>query len=44
MIIRKMLNIIETLYLSSIPSMGKTIIDGLNTPIDECLSEDEVSW
>lgn len=44
MIIRKMLNIIETLYLSSIPSMGKTIIDGLNTPIDECVPEDEVCW
>lgn len=42
MIIRKILNIIETLYLSSIPSMGKTIICGLNTPIDECVPEDEV--
>lgn len=44
MIIRKILNIIETLYLSSIPSMGKTIIGGLNTSIDECVPEDEVCW
>jgi len=32
----------ETLYLSSIPGMRESIIEGLKTPIKEC-SED-VSW
>ena len=32
----------ETLYLSSIPGMKKSIIDGLNTPIQEC--EDKLEW
>ena len=32
----------ETLYLSSIPGMRESIIEGLRTPIKEC-SED-VSW
>lgn len=26
------------------PNMKDTIIDGLNTPISECLSEDKVKW
>ena len=29
----------ETLYLTSIPNMRESIIDGLNTPIEECLTE-----
>jgi prevent-host-death family protein len=32
----------ETLYLLSIPGMRESIIEGLNTPLDEC--EDEVEW
>ncbi|MGH7885015.1 MAG: type II toxin-antitoxin system Phd/YefM family antitoxin, partial [Thermodesulfobacteriota bacterium] len=32
----------ETLYLLSIPKMRESIIDGLNTNIDECA--DEVEW
>ena len=36
--------IVETLYLSSIPYMEKEIIDGINTPVDECIPEDEVEW
>ena len=36
--------LMETLYLSSIPNMKNKIIDGLNTPLDECLAEDEVEW
>ena len=36
--------LMETLYLSSIPTMKDTIINGLQTPIDECLSENEVHW
>ena len=36
--------LIETLYLASIPVMKEKIIEGLCTPLDECLSEDEVHW
>lgn len=32
----------ETLYLSSVPGMKEKLIDGLKTPIEECVSEDEV--
>lgn len=34
----------ETLYLSSIQTMKEKIIEGLHTPLDECLPEDEVQW
>ena len=34
----------ETLYLMSIPGMAESIVTGGNTPIEECLSEDEVDW
>lgn len=37
-------SLIETLYLASNPIMKEKIIDGLNTPIDECVSETEVHW
>ena len=36
--------LMETLYISSIPNMKEKIIEGLNTPISECVSEDEVEW
>lgn len=36
--------LMETLYLSSIPTMKDTIVNGLQTPIDDCLSENEVHW
>ncbi len=32
----------ETLYLSSIPGMRTSIIEGLNTPLSECT--DQVEW
>jgi antitoxin YefM len=32
----------ETIYLLSIPGMRESIIEGLETPIDEC--SDEVEW
>lgn len=38
------LGLMETLNLTSIPEMKDKIIDGLNTPISECISEDEVEW
>lgn len=34
-------NIMETLYLCSIPNMQKSIIDGLNTPAEDCV---EIDW
>lgn len=36
--------LMETLYLSSIPRMKEKIIEGLNTPISECIPADEVEW
>lgn len=36
--------LMETLYLSSIPDMKEKIIEGLRTPLDECLPENEVQW
>ena len=32
----------ETIYLLGIPGMRESIIEGLNTPVDECT--DEVEW
>ncbi len=37
-------DLLETLYLSSIPGMKEKIVKGLNTPLDECVPEDEVEW
>lgn len=36
--------LMETLYLSSIPKMEDTIIEGLKTPLNDCVSEQEVQW
>ena len=37
-------DLIETLYISSIPGMREKIVEGLNTPPEECIPEDEVQW
>lgn len=37
-------DLMETLYLTSIPSMKEKIQEGLETPLSECVSEDEVEW
>lgn len=34
----------ETLYLNSVPGLSESIIKGGNTPLNECLPEDEVEW
>ena len=34
----------ETLYLDSIPGMTKSILDGANEPLGDCISEDMVDW
>jgi len=36
--------LIETLYLSTNPEVKKSIIEGLKTPVSECVDEDEVDW
>lgn len=36
--------LMETMYLSTIPAMKEKIIEGLNTPIEECVPENEVEW
>lgn len=36
--------LMETVYLLSTPGMKEKLIEGKNTPIDECISEDEVEW
>jgi antitoxin YefM len=36
--------LIETLYLNSIPGMREKITEGMNIPLDECVSENEVEW
>ena len=32
----------ETIYLLGVPGMRESIIEGLNTPVEECF--DEVEW
>ena len=34
----------ETLYLTSIPGLTESIVEGGKEAIDDCLSEDEVEW
>ena len=36
--------LMETLYLSSMPEVKKAIIEGLNTPISECIPESEIDY
>lgn len=37
-------NIVETLYLYSMPVAKEKIIEGLNTSLDDCVPESEVDW
>lgn len=36
--------LMETIYLSSSPKTREQILEGMRTPVDECLTEDEVQW
>jgi len=36
--------LMETLHLSSVPGMKEKIADGLRTPLEDCVPEDEVIW
>ena len=37
-------NLIETLYISSIPHLKQDIIKGLEEKLEDCISEEEVEW
>jgi antitoxin YefM len=37
-------SLMETLYLCSVPGMRKRIMEGLKTPVSECIPENEVEW
>lgn len=37
-------SLIETLYIESIPELKEKILEGGETPLEECLKEDEVGW
>ncbi len=37
-------SIMETLHLSSIEGMKEKIVDGMNTPLSECVDSSEVEW
>ena len=34
----------ETIYLNSIPGMAKSLIEGKESSLDDCLTEDEIEW
>ena len=36
--------LMETVYLCSIPGMRERLIEGMNTPLSDCIPEDEVQW
>jgi PHD/YefM family antitoxin component YafN of YafNO toxin-antitoxin module len=38
------LGLIETLFLTSVPGMKEKLAEGLNTPLAETVSEEEVVW
>lgn len=37
-------NLMETLYISSIPGLKEDIIEGLKEPLGDAISENEVEW
>jgi len=36
--------LMETLYICSVPGLSEDIKEAGKTPLEECLSEDEVEW
>lgn len=36
--------LVETVYLSSIPELKEKIVEGIRTPLSECVPENEVNW
>lgn len=43
-LVKKIFCWLETIYLSSVPNMKKALINGMKTPVSECISEDKVNW
>ena len=37
-------SLVETLYLNSIPGMKEKLVEGLNTPLEDTIPEEEVVW
>lgn len=37
-------SLLETMNLTSIKGMEEKIVEGLNTPLSECVQEGEVQW
>ena len=37
-------NLMETLYIESIPGLKEDIIKGMKEDIEDCIDEDEVKW
>lgn len=36
--------LIETIYLLSSPTMQANLLEGKNTPLSECISEEDIDW
>ena len=36
--------LMETLYLCSVPGLKEKILEGMQTPVEECVPADEVDW
>lgn len=36
--------LMETLYLSTIPNLKEKIVEGIKTPLSDCVPENEVEW
>ena len=36
--------LMETIYLLSVHGMKEKLIDGKDTPLEDCVAEDEVDW
>lgn len=34
----------ETLYLNGIPGIASSLVEGRNTPIADCIEEDQLEW
>ena len=34
----------ETMYLNSVPGMPESLLKGKETPLEECISENDVEW
>ncbi len=37
-------SMVETLYLISVPGLKDSIVEGMKTPLSECVPESKVEW